>query len=552
MVEDATSSSFTQRSDYPGPWTLHPNRPPAHIAEHISPEEIRRLASFDGLDESLDWHFTLASTLELIQTQDHLRAATEEFQKAILRMKGIDNIAWARFRIAWAHYALGEYEQCVAMAEESLREHHSTRISMLLLSRRAHKRLGNYDAALAASRSAWETHPYAPSTTHHLIQAYHDAGNWSEIVNLVRTLVYGPDSGNGTALFLEIMKGGRYMFAIELIIVACAKTGQLDVVRGILELVAHPATESGNDLSSALANFSLGLLHYGFGGEDEKAIQVWEKVTTQHPGTLGAAKASFVLAPLYLMNALAYTGEEDADLWLRKIRNLAKGLELWNASATADKNTPAEEVLALIGRWYAQQGNEKLARANTLPLMKLAISQLKTGESRDQRAAYHRLGRAFLCCGDRRNAEIANGLIMPLHKSKQLLESKSASDAESQDPRADEGDASEPMGPFDLSAACDGMCSREEASFKSLNRCEICLDVDFCDECLDKLKGGKLSYRICHPSHPFLQVYPPNGLIRKVAGGYMIRVSDGQEVTFDDWFDGISREWLGAETQSYG
>lgn len=544
MFEDITSSRSTQRSDYPGSWTLHPNRPPAHIAEHISPEEIRRLASFDGLDESSDWHFTLASTLELIQTPAHLRAATEEFHKAIVRMKGVDNIAWARFRIAWAHYALGEYEKCIAIAEESLREYHSTRISRLLLIRRAHKRLGNYDAALAASRSAWEARPYAASTTHPLIQAYHDAGNWSEIVSLVRTLVYGPDPGNGTALFLEMMKGGRYMFAIELIIFACAKTDQLDVIRGILELVARPSAETGNEPGSALANFSLGLLHYGFGGEDEKAIQIWENVATQHPDTLGGAKASFVLAPIYLTNALGCTGEDDADLWLSKIRNLAKGLELRNAPRTADKDTPAEEVLALIGRWYAQQGNEKLARANTLPLMTLAISQLKTGESKDQRAAYHRLGRAFICSGDRRNAEIANGLLMPLQKSKQLLESDKS---DSKDSRAEE-DASEPMGPFDLSAACDGMCSREEASFKSLSRCEICLDVDFCDECLDRLKNGKLSYRICHPSHPFLQVYPPNGLIRKIAGGYMIRVSDEQEVTFDDWFDGISREWLGAET----
>jgi hypothetical protein len=99
--------------------------------------------------------------------------------------------------------------------------------------------------------------------------------------------------------------------------------------------------------------------------------------------------------------------------------------------------------------------------------------------------------------------------------------------------------------PFEFIPGCDGNCRRREVDFRSFSMCDVCVNVTFCDECLQKLRDGNLPFRICNLTHTFLKVYPPQGLVTKGPDGLMVRIGDGRLVGVDEWLSGISRDWLG-------
>ncbi|OTB04438.1 hypothetical protein M426DRAFT_154428 [Hypoxylon sp. CI-4A] len=73
--------------------------------------------------------------------------------------------------------------------------------------------------------------------------------------------------------------------------------------------------------------------------------------------------------------------------------------------------------------------------------------------------------------------------------------------------------------------------------------CEICIDIGFCDECLRKLKTGTFPFRICNKEHPFVEVYPPKGLVTIVEGEYMVK-RNGMVIDAEEWFDTVKEKWL--------
>jgi hypothetical protein len=75
--------------------------------------------------------------------------------------------------------------------------------------------------------------------------------------------------------------------------------------------------------------------------------------------------------------------------------------------------------------------------------------------------------------------------------------------------------------------------------------CEVCVDVAFCDECQEKLRDGSATFKICNPTHPLFEIYPPKGLLSKDAEGYKVHLDGGEVISANEWLATVSREWLG-------
>jgi len=97
----------------------------------------------------------------------------------------------------------------------------------------------------------------------------------------------------------------------------------------------------------------------------------------------------------------------------------------------------------------------------------------------------------------------------------------------------------------DSNCSCDGLCGRRDIYYRSLGACEICIQEFSCDECLPELKDNTLGFCVCSPTHPFVQIYPPRGLVRKGTEGYVVQINDDGEMLVYGWIAGIKKDWIG-------
>ncbi|KAK1758141.1 hypothetical protein QBC47DRAFT_373797 [Echria macrotheca] len=540
-------------------WTLPPNRPLEHIAESIPPEEIRQMISQCGLEMNRSAHLQLGYTLKRIKTRRHLDAALEEFRQ--LYAPGQSNSLRyeqsGREAEAWALFELEQYEEAISSASRALELCTSyqaeVKLGLLSLITQANLNLGNHEPAIAASTVAWESMPYASQQAlRSLICAHHETGRFNATVELIRPIL-SQENPRLTAGFLGslMMDWGH---TAEFISIACAKTGELELARDVYMAVAAHSSAVGDGSKRAKANAALAMLYFGFYRDEQTAIEMWESIVKDDPGTWGAVDASFALAALYFTKATNTEAEANASRsWVSKLEELLSRWESLDLSTrrSVQRRIPTEIISALLGRWYAERGEVELARAKIVPLVRLAIRDLTDRDNSNDLDAYSHLAQALLNFGDRKNGEIAYALTKPLQKSKELIDleknlgisfnpERSASDRE---PLAKDETATGPVEPFNFVGCCDGWCGRQDVEYRSFSICEVCVDIEFCDVCLQKQKEGKLLFRVCDPQHPFIEVYPPRGLVSRGPDGYMVRTQDGQSISVHDWLDGISREW---------
>jgi hypothetical protein len=91
--------------------------------------------------------------------------------------------------------------------------------------------------------------------------------------------------------------------ATELISIACAETGELEPARDVYMAVAAQSSTVEDKSKRALANAALAILYFRLYRDDQTAIEMWEGIMKEYPGTLAAVDASFALAPLYFTKA---------------------------------------------------------------------------------------------------------------------------------------------------------------------------------------------------------------------------------------------------------
>ncbi|KAE8440341.1 hypothetical protein EG329_008560 [Mollisiaceae sp. DMI_Dod_QoI] len=537
-------------------WSLPPNRPFEHIARSISPDEIREMASLGGLDRDTKFHFALGSTFAKIRTRQHLLSAVGEFKHAIELTEDPEWIWLAYLNKADVLSALGELKDVIAAASSALEflpEHRSYKKRQLLrLISGANLHLGNRDAALETAVKAWGSAPKDPGVAFSLILTAHRTGNYSETTRFIRSAL---DSANG-AQFLGriIMQATPQRYTTEYMSIACAEMGDLDLARDAFQAVKSEAAvydDKGRiavvydaKRRMAAADAALAQLYFGFYRDDDKAISLWEDIVRDYPDTTPAFDASFALMPLYFSKA-QNADPTEARTWVLKMEQLVDLIE--PMCPDADMFPTQYEVAALLGRWYADQGEMEQARAKIHPFVKESIRNLTDRDDSNDYEAYCSLGRALICFGDRKNAAIAWAFTKPLRSAQELRKEGLQSNAD-WDMTSAPAVQADPVisAPFSFTGRCDGGCDRREATFKSFGLCEICVDVAFCDECYQKLMDGTATFRICNPKHPLFEIYPPRGLVTKGAEGYKVHLDEEKVVSADEWLGMISREWLGS------
>ncbi|KAI0381159.1 hypothetical protein F5Y04DRAFT_255901 [Hypomontagnella monticulosa] len=552
---------------------LSPNPSIRQIVGSIPPKQIRQLASFGQVKRSLIWHMRLSSEFRRIGTPRHYLEAARECRRARRKYGGSWEVYCGEAR---ALYNLGLYRETIKAASFAIQYEPPIgaihRLEILDLIRKSKLALMEFEAAIsvaneasmfaigAEDRSIWDL----TKATFNMIQTFNEAHRFSSSVDYIKSIL-AKDKTSGIDLFGTIIC--VHERAGENIITACVESGQLDFARDAFAAVTAVAERSGDSLRAASTRYELARLYFRYYRDDEKAVQLWESIAKNHPDAAPGCLASSALAPLYYTKATETN--ENRKSWISKLRKLTrqedntKGVVLWDVILCSFG------ISALLGRWHIEQGGTEEAYLFIRPSIKDSTHFLANDGFPDDHnihATYEqiqRLAGLLLSFGDRANAEVAWAFNAPFQKSKELqdieelcqngIDPTVAEDLVESTYQRDGASTLEKISnsrtirrktePFRIHRPCEGLCRRKDVYFRSFSVCEICNNVSFCDLCLQKLKAGTLPFRICNPKHPFIEIYPPKGLVAKVDGGYKVQ-RNGEWINAEEWFDTIRRQWL--------
>ena len=86
---------------------------------------------------------------------------------------------------------------------------------------------------------------------------------------------------------------------------------------------------------------------------------------------------------------------------------------------------------------------------------------------------------------------------------------------------------------------CDG-CGRDPQDAGEMYFCEVCLDKNYCGDCLPKVKAASLWSRQCNPHHAHYRAWPIAGEARDMAVDWV----EGEAALRSEWLEKLREEWM--------
>lgn len=258
----------------------------------------------------------------------------------------------------------------------------------------------------------------------------------------------------------------------------------------------------------------------------------------------------------------------------------------------------ARKLRLMLGSFYTLSGKREVAQNLLLNDMKIASGLLSDDDPENDDMGYGGIANILMHTGDDLNAMTAWSLYGPSIRykqddnngSEQLLQleppsavsppaNESPSDASTPgDPLPSEASNGEEQPPIKAPPAdepptartvlqevsptneeqaerspfsCDGRCGKLLTYADSLWFCKVCDDVQFEDECMQKLHQGTLARYVCSPDHEWLRVPSWTDEYRATGKGHVRMGGDlqdgkrvgGQIVPIEEWLGMIREKW---------
>jgi hypothetical protein len=168
--------------------------------------------------------------------------------------------------------------------------------------------------------------------------------------------------------------------------------------------------------------------------------------------------------------------------------------EEWGHGAT-------QAIMLTLGMLYRLSGRNREARDCFKPHIKLGIDLLSDDDPDNDWIAYSKMSKVFNHAGDERNFRACV--------------------------------AANPKWVW-----CDGACGLTATPTYGFSACRYCVNIDFCENCLELLKRDELPAKRCSPRHSFIEY---RTLDRAPRRG-IVRVGD-EEIPVGEWLGRIKRAW---------
>ncbi|KAI5800138.1 hypothetical protein DFH27DRAFT_514271 [Peziza echinospora] len=257
-----------------------------------------------------------------------------------------------------------------------------------------------------------------------------------------------------------------------------------------------------------------------------------------HPGAallrMTVDMATEALAAIYYERAVAGiqpdgTGLNEAALCslTTLVENAVKSQERTADDDDAGMFVSTRNCALLLGKVYLKLGQVDKCRATIKERLQLGVDLLSDTDPENDFEASYVLTRALLLSGD------TEGALTAMQVNMTDLEDGEVDDAEPAKSEHEPEDKPKLL----MLLGCDGICHAELKDKTMM--CTTCLNVDYCDPCIEVLRAGNQPYRRCDPTHEFVQ-FPPPGLPQTKSGNVYFR---GEEIALSAWLDTVRKEY---------
>ena len=506
------------------------------------------------------------------QSQDEIELALQHFEKA----KNMQNRSWHVFQaLATLHFqenqddiACQDMETCISHLGKKWEISPEEKIELvknLIKVARIHIDLGDPTAAIERLRKAIDIDEYFYQSHYELFSLCNNSGRDTEATELLDGMMNHPAGNNElthlTQLDAMLLEYTKWMGSIEsfvLYLQACKKLDRLHAHLKALQQAlgyAEKKKMQSNFIKLLLAH-GIALFRYSTEvGNVDLALSQWEKCCDQvFNGGSNVGESIALLAARYIFNynftkiKTLSKGDDHYIAHLKILKDLAeKACNSYNSYKSLNYS---------LARVYSRFGNQEESHALLLDEIKAGFDLLSDEDPWNDGDGYQEIAYVLTHTGDDLNALSAWSLIGPPERRKVDVLSPVTNDNEAKSIDVVNFSGTEFLaGDHNLERPlhfnCDGLCGTTLRWSDGLWFCKICDNVQFDDECFNKLQKGTLSPFVCSRDHEWLYVPPWTDEYRETGkrqvhmGGYFEngkRVG-GAIVPVEEWLDSIRVKW---------
>ncbi|CAG7957071.1 unnamed protein product [Penicillium nalgiovense] len=398
----------------------------------------------------------------------------------------------------------------------------------------AYWKVENYDLAISTYAVSLKQDPRRTDRSMNVLLRYEAKKLWTTIVAFIEHLATVDNKEHIADL---VSRNALWPSLHRVINNTAVATQQSSFVDLVYETTIQMAEKRADCKLLFLARYYYGAtLNAQPNRREDKVIQLWEHALNDHPLPVlyvGLPVIFAGLGGLYLQRALVAKTNEDphsvAD-YLRKISDMVP-----------EEVTQSQLLLPpqlYLARFYHVSGNDAKAREIVRTLVQVALELLSDEDAKNDSQAFGKLLFVFIPLGDKKNVAAALALA--------ALSSSSDDSDDSDD--SDNGEEPE----IDIGIPCHGQCKHLWKVPSEMWICMNCISVMLEENCLKKLREGKLEHNICHRDHEFLEVpkWDEERMALMMSKGEvpweMVPWGD-QNITLDEWVQEIRKEYIGLD-----
>jgi tetratricopeptide (TPR) repeat protein len=363
---------------------------------------------------------------------------------------------------------------------------------------------------------------------------------WEAILSLLEQVA---SFDNQEHLADMVVRYAKFVFFNQIIQQTVATTQQFGIVHTVYQAGIRKAKKQNDAKALFMFHYYYGNVLYGQSQRPEdQIIELWEaalKVDLPSSDFEVAGRLSQIyagLGGLYLQRALVAKDNADPAAAEDSLRRLS--------DMVPEEVTQAQLPLPpqlYIARFHHVNGDHAKAREIVRTLVQIALELLSDEDTKNDYQAFAKLLYIFIPLGDKKNTVAAWTLLALCTKAEHEADPDSSDDSDDDD--------DEPN--YYLGLSCFGQCKHQWKVPSKIQICMNCIMVCLEDNCLKKLREGKLELNICHPSHDYLEVPEwDEGRMASLPKGEVPWENlpwGERNITLEEWKQEIRKEYIGLD-----
>lgn len=540
-----------------------------------SPEKVLETAEWCGFEKNALWHRRLAMTLRDLNYHDR---ALEYFQKAL----ELDPDMWrALSGMSLTFIAKKNYAKAIELGKlrvERLESKTQTgEVKGGLHS--AYESLGDcYDIledgenGLAMYQKGLEHSNRCDNCICAVLSYFHELERYDETIAMLQSMDEKIPDKEYTRLTESLLaNNGLFDGYFGWISAAGYYSQKKTFILHAYAAAVATAHKERKVVQAANLELCLGVLYQAYGHDPEGAARIWERLINTYRGSKAEDDiktvlecASIQLANYYLTRCMEIGVETtEGEKWGQKLELLAMGkAPNLNSPTDSDQDETIHFVTnstigLIVANFYKACGKEHEAVAWYKAQVKECIRLLSDDDPTNDQEAYLRLAGVLTATKDDENAiglfYQINVLDMEAEKEANEEESEGEEDKNNTegDCNTDKEEAEEDgqnnthgsRSAEDLTPLnCNG-CMKS-VRIEGISICRYCLDVQFCETCIQLRKNGTLPANVCSQKHEWIVIPPRPERERKrnKEQKEMLFIQD-HWVTLEDFKDRLREKW---------